>query len=106
MAELFDSAGQTRFTHFYAVGIPIVFCSRLEAACNVISGMFMRQIVSDKCVKFCDPRLNCFFINSTQSHRRQHFRQSFHDDFRPEAASKVIYGVVVDLIGMGIPDRS
>ena len=36
----------------------IAFCSRLEAASDAISGTLMRMDVSDKCVKFRDPRLN------------------------------------------------
>ena len=42
--------------HFYAV--LNAFCSQLEAACDVLSGSFVRLIVPDNCVKFCDPRLN------------------------------------------------
>ena len=48
--------GHTRFTHL--LQNLIAFCSRLEAASDVISGRFMRPIVPDKNVKFCDPRLN------------------------------------------------
>ena len=37
----------------------VAFCSRPEAAGDVISGRFVRPIVSDKSVKLCYPRLNC-----------------------------------------------
>ena len=37
----------------------VVICSRLEAANDVISSRFVRLIVPDNFVKFCDPRLNC-----------------------------------------------
>ena len=36
----------------------ISFCSRLEAASDVVSSRFLWSIVPDKCVKFCDPCLN------------------------------------------------
>ena len=35
----------------------IAFCSPLEKASDVISDRFMRPIVYDKLVKFCNPRL-------------------------------------------------
>ena len=37
----------------------IAFCIKPEAASDVTSDTFMRQIVLDKCVKFHDPCLNC-----------------------------------------------
>ena len=36
----------------------IVFCSRLEAVSDVVSGRFVRPFVPFKCLKFRDPRLN------------------------------------------------
>ena len=36
----------------------IPFCSWIEAASDVISGMYMRQSIFDKAVKFGDPRFN------------------------------------------------
>ena len=58
MAELFDS--------FWAVPVLrtsvqylTIFCSRLEAAGDVISGRFVGLVVLDKPVKLHDPSLNC-----------------------------------------------
>ena len=56
VAELLDSAGRIRFTHFCAE--LFAFCSRLEAASVVISGRFVKLIVPDKSVKYGDPRQN------------------------------------------------
>ena len=36
----------------------IAFCNRPEVSGDVISGRFVRPIVPDKFVKFCDPYLN------------------------------------------------
>ena len=36
----------------------ITFCSRPEAAGNVISDLFVGPVVHEKCVKFHDPSLN------------------------------------------------
>ena len=36
----------------------ITFCSRTEAASDVISGVFVRPVVFDKSLKFHDPSLN------------------------------------------------
>ena len=53
--------------HLYA-GAPILrtfvqfliaFCSRLEAASDIISGRLVKLAVLNKCEKFWDPRLNC-----------------------------------------------
>ena len=54
MAELFDPlAGRTRLCTLLQYFI--AFCSRPEAASEVISGRFLRPIVPDKCAKFRDP---------------------------------------------------
>ena len=47
--------------------------------------------------------LKSFSRNSTRSHRRRHFRQIFHDNFRLEAASDDICGVAVELVGLDVP---
>ena len=36
----------------------IVFCSRPEEASDIVSGRFVRLAVLDKCIQFCDHRLN------------------------------------------------
>ena len=38
----------------------IAFSSRSETGSDVISGLFVRPIVLDKCLKFCDSSLNDF----------------------------------------------
>ena len=45
---------------FYAIlcNIKLHFCRRPVASRGVMSDEFVGPIVSDKCVKFCDPRLN------------------------------------------------
>ena len=59
MVELFDSlSGQTRPVLCTTVVQYLIFCSRPEAASDVISGMFVGPIVLDECVKFHGPSLN------------------------------------------------
>ena len=98
--RILDSlAGRTRFTHFCAVYL-IAFCSRLAAAIDVISSI---RRICDKCVKFCDPRLNhSLSINTTPSNRRLHFRQFVRDNSRPEVVSDVISGVAVAQVGVDV----
>ena len=56
MTKLFDPlASRTRFTHF-CVRYLIAFCSRPEAASEVISGIGGKQVIPDKYVKFGDFR--------------------------------------------------
>ena len=55
---LWTLSGQTRFATF--VQYLIAFCSRPEALSDVISSRFVRPIVLNKCLKFCDPCLNHF----------------------------------------------
>ena len=55
MAKLFDSADRTRFKHL-GVQQLISFCSRREAATDVISSMSVGPIVHDKSLQFCEPR--------------------------------------------------
>ena len=46
----------------------ITFCSRPEAASNVISGDFLRRIVANRAVKFNNPRFNHFRENRRLGH--------------------------------------
>ena len=70
----------------------IAFCSRQEAASDVIFDRFARLI---------DPDNAKNVLQKFNTNRRQHSRQFSLDNFRPEIASKVISGVAVDLVGMG-----
>ena len=70
----------------------MVFCTRPEAASDVMSCMFVRPIVLDKCVKFRNPRSN----------RRRHFRQYFRDNFRLGVDNDVISGVAVAHFGADV----
>ena len=65
----------------------IAFCSRLEAATYVISGMFMRQSIADKAVKFGELQLNHFPEIQLQVVGDDIFIVFFHDNFQPEADS-------------------
>ena len=86
MAELFDYlAGRTRFTHF--LQYLMAFCSRLEAANNVTNGKFVRPIVTGKCAKCADLRLNCSREIRPGAVGRRHFRPFLRDNFRPEVGS-------------------
>ena len=58
MAEFFDSLVATPVLCIRFVQYLIAFCSRLEAASDVIFGTFEGPAVPDKRVKFCDPCLN------------------------------------------------
>ena len=57
--ELFDSLPDRTLLHTFAQYFA-AFCSRPEAASDVISGRFVTPIVRDKCVKSCDPCRNRF----------------------------------------------
>ena len=70
MAKLFDSLLAAPVLRTF-VQYLIAFCSRLQAAYDVISGVFVRPIVPDKSIQFRDPRL----------------------EHRPEAASDIISSV-------------
>ena len=52
-------ADRSRVTHFYvSFKLLIAFCSRPEAANDVVSGTFMELTVPNKCVKFRHTCLN------------------------------------------------
>ena len=57
MAELFDSLPIAPALRTF-VRYLIAFCSRQEAASDVVSGPFVRPIVPDKLINYRDPRLN------------------------------------------------
>ena len=57
MVELFDSLSDHAVLRTF-VQYLMAFCSRPEAASDIISGRFARPIVLDKCVNFRDPSLN------------------------------------------------
>ena len=57
MAELFNSAGRTRITHF--VQYLVAFCSRLDSASDVISRVAVDDVGTDVLVK-CDDLLGIF----------------------------------------------
>ena len=81
MTELCTSmpAAPVLRTFSCAVAYLTTFCSRPEAASDVLPTTFLRLTVSDKCVKFRDPCLT-FSRNSTGSRRRRYFR-SFKKNF-------------------------
>ena len=70
----------------------IAYCSRPEAAIDIISGMLVGTIVPDKRVKYRDPRLShsvdAPFFNS--------------DKCRLEVAGDVISGVALDDVSMDV----
>ena len=59
MTELFDFLPAEPVSRTFVHNL-FAFCSRSEAGSEVISCMFVRLTVPDKCVKFRDPRLNHF----------------------------------------------
>ena len=75
----------------------IVFCSRPEAASDVISDKFVRPLSSISAKNF-EIRAKPFSRNSIRSRRRRYFRQFFHYNFGPEVNSDVISGVAEDYI--------
>ena len=54
---LFDSLQAAPILHTFVQQL-IAVCSHPDAASDVTSSTFVGLIVRDKCVKFCDPRLN------------------------------------------------
>ena len=74
---------------------------RPEAAGDVISDMFVRQIILDKIVSFVI-MLESIARNSTQSNRRRYFRQFLWYNFRPEVNNDVISGMVIDFVGVEV----
>ena len=73
----------------------IAFCSRPEAASDVMSGRFVRPIVLDKCVKFCDPCLNRSREIPPEAVGGSIFDSFYRDNFRLEAVSDVISSATV-----------
>ena len=94
LAELFDSAGRTSFTHVCAVVLNCI-CSLSEAASDVISGKFVRLIATDQFKKFCGLRLDRSGEIRPKAVKDCIFDSFFHDNFRPEVASDAISGVTV-----------
>ena len=81
------------FRHFFVLDL-IAFCSRLEAASGVISGRFVKPIVSDNCKKFRDPWqtvLEKFHPNLSEAA----FSTVFRDNFRPKVVDDVISGMAL-----------
>ena len=78
----------------------IAFCCRLEAANDVTSGMFVRQIVPDKAAEFRDHGFN--ISGEEKFHPKPSeasFRQFVHDNFRSEVAGVLIFGKAVLYLG-------
>ena len=65
----------------------IAFCSRLEAASDVISGTFVAPTVPDKIVKFRDPCLNRSRVIPPEAVGGGIFDSFFRYNFRPEVDS-------------------
>ena len=87
MAELFDSAGRTRFTHFCAV----FNCILLQTGNSAISGRFMRPAVPDKRVKFRYPH-----SKRSREIRLEAIRGGILDKFQLNAVNGVMSDVIVD----------
>ena len=100
MAELFDSlAGRTVLCTF--VQYLITFCSRLEAADDVISGTFVGTVVLHKCVKFHDPTLNGSREIPPKSIGGGIFDR-FPHNLRMNVDNGVISGMAMDNVGMNV----
>ena len=68
----------------------IAFYSRPEADSGVISGRFVRLIVPDKCLKYCNPYLNLSGEIRPEAIGGDIFDRLFRDNFRLEVVSDVI----------------
>ena len=80
----------------------IEFCSRLEAASEVISNNCTKPIISNECVKFIDSRLNRSPEIPPNAIRGGIFDCFFRINFRPEVVSGVISGVAVEYVGVDV----
>ena len=84
----------------------VAFCSRPQAASDVLSGRWGRLIVPDKCVvRFGDLRLNRSGEIRPESvgPSKTAFPQIFRDNFRPEVASDIFSCFAVDWsVGMSM----
>ena len=81
----------------------ITFCSRPQAASDIVSGTFVSLVVLVKRVKFHDPCLN-----RSWEIPREAARGGIFDCFPPitfwsEVDNDVISGTAVDNVGMGVP---
>ena len=102
MVDLFDSLLAAPALRTF-VQYLIAFCSQPEAATDVISGNFVWPIVPDKCVKFCDARLN----NSGEIQPKAVGCSIFgcfsnFDNYRPEVDGDVVYSAALDYVGMDV----
>ena len=80
MTELCASMTTAPVLHTFVLYL-IAFCSRLETACNVISGRFVGHNDADKALKVRDPRLN---RSREISPEAVIFDGFFHTNSRPE----------------------
>ena len=95
MAELLDSLPAAPVLRTF-VEYLFAFCSRLEAASDVISGIYMRLTIPDKCVQFRDPHLNSPGEILPKAIEGSIFRRfSNLDKCRPETPGDIISGVAV-----------
>ena len=65
----------------------------------------MRLIVPGNCGKFCDPHLNHSEEIRPKAVRGGICGSFFHDNFRPEVASDVMFGVVVERTRMDVTGK-
>ena len=77
----------------------IAFCSRLEATSDVIAGMFVRPVVTNKCAKFDDPPLT-FFDKFHLKSSEAAFSTVFHVNFQLEVVSDVLSSANAEQVGM------
>ena len=89
--------GPHRFTQF--VQYLIAFCSPHEAASDELSGRFVRAIVADKRIQFCDPDHSGEIRPEATD---VVFSTVFRDHFRQEITSDVISGAAVQWDGMSV----
>ena len=98
MPELLDSAGRTRFMQF--VLYLVAFCSRPEAAGDVISGRFVRTIVSD-CLRYegypLSPGIRPEAVRCGIFDRFSNF-----DKCQPKVSCDFISSVAVDWVGVNV----
>ena len=77
----------------------ITFCSRPEAAIDIVSSAFMRHSVAHKIAKLGDPWL----ISSREMRpQSRHFIRLFRDKCWPKLANDVTSGAAVDEVGIDV----
>ena len=102
--KLFDSFPARHILRLTFVQYLIAFCSREEAASDVVSGRFVRLIVPDEGAEFCDPHFNRSGELQFEAIEGGIFDCIFRDNFRPKVAGDSISRVAAEWMSTQLGD--